>query len=85
MLEWITQTIEHYAKEQTVTGDDATREYARWLEDLSPADFKATGNILFRVSKAARKSGEWESIPHLRYCDWTFRKVYRFVQLRRPR
>lgn len=79
------ETIDDFAKQQTVTGDDAVREYADWLEDLTPADFKAVGNIIFEVSKAAKKTGDWGSLPHLRYCDWTFRKTYHFVQLRRPR
>lgn len=79
------ETIDDFAKQQTVTGDDAVRQYAEWLEDLTPADFKAVGNIIFGVSKAARKTGDWGCLPHLRYNDWTFRKAYRFVQMRRSR
>mgnify|MGYP000879592853 CR=1 FL=1 len=78
------EAVDAFAKRQTVTGDDAVREYADWLEGLSDDDFKTVGNILFHTSKAARKTGDWGRLPHLRYCDWTFRKTYRFVQLRRP-
>lgn len=81
----LTDTIDDFAKQQTVTGDDAVREYADWLAGLTDDDFKAVGNIIFEVSKAAKKTGDWGSLPHLRYCDWSFRKTYRFIQLRRPR
>ena len=79
------EVIDRFAKDQTVTGDDAVRQYADWLAGLSTEGFKAAGNIIFEVSKAARKTGDWGALPHLRYCDWSFRKTYRFVQLRRPR
>lgn len=79
------EALDRFAKDQTVTGDDAVREYVAWLEELTPEDFKAVGSIIFEVSKAAKKTGDWGSLPHLRYCDWSFRKTYRFVQLRRPR
>lgn len=77
--------IDRFAKEQTITGDDAVRQYAQWLEDLTPDDFKAVGNIIFGVAKSAKKTEDWGRLPHLRYCDWAFRKTYRFVQMRRPR
>ena len=79
------EAVDSFAKRQTVTGDDAVREYADWLAGLTDDDFKAVGNIIFEVSKAAKKTGDWGRLPHLRYCDWTFRKTYRFIQLRRPR
>lgn len=79
------EAVDSFAKQQTITGDDAVREYALWLEGLSNEDFKAVGNIVFHTSKQARKTGDWGCLPHLRYCDWAFRKTYRFVQLRRPR
>lgn len=79
------ETIDSFAKQQTVTGDDAVWEYAVWLESLSGTDFKAVGNIIFEISKQARKTGDWGRLPHLRYNDWTMRKAYRFVQMRRPR
>ena len=79
------EAVDDFAKRQTVIGDDAVRQYADWLEGLSDDDFKTVGNILFHTSKAARKTGDWGRLPHLRYCDWTFRKTYRFIQLRRPR
>lgn len=79
------EAVDDFAKQQTVTGDDAVRQYADWLARLTDADFKAVGNIIFEVSKAARETGEWGGLPHLRYCDWTFRKTYRFIQLRHPR
>lgn len=79
------ETIDSFAKQQTITGDDAVREYADWLETLPTEDFKTVGNIIFGVSKQARKTGDWGHLPHLRYCDWAFRKTYRFVQMRRPR
>lgn len=79
------ETIDRFAKDQTITGDDAVREYAGWLAGLANEDFKTVGNIIFGVSKAARRTGDWGRLPHLRYCDWAFRKTYRFVQLRRPR
>lgn len=81
----LTDTIDDFAKRQTITGDDAVRQYADWLASLTDDDFKAVGNIIFEVSKAAKKTGNWGRLPHLRYNDWTFRKTYRFVQLRRPR
>lgn len=81
----LTETIDRFAKDQTITGDDAVREYADWLEALPAEDFKTVGNIIFGVSKQARKTGDWGRLPHLRYNDWTFRKAYRFVQMRRPR
>lgn len=79
------EAVDDFAKQQTVTGDDAVRQYADWLARLTDADFKAVGNIIFHTSKQARKTGDWGGLPHLRYCDWTFRKTYRFIQLRRPR
>lgn len=79
------EAVDDFAKNQTVTGDDAVRQYADWLASLTDADFRAVGNIIFHTSKAAKKTGDWGSLPHLRYCDWTFRKTYRFIQLRRPR
>lgn len=79
------EAIDAFAKRQTVIGDDAIREYADWLEGLDNEDFKAAGNIIFEVSKQARKTEDWGRLPHLRYNDWTFRKTYRFIQLRRPR
>ena len=79
------RAIDDFAKRQTVIGDDAVREYADWLEGLTNEDFKAVGDIIFHTSKAARKTGDWGRLPHLRYNDWTMRKAYRFVQLRRPR
>lgn len=79
------EAIDRFAKDQTVTGDDAVRQYADWLAGLTDADFKAVGNIIFEVSKASKKTGDWGALPHLRYCDWSFRKAYHFVQLRRPR
>lgn len=79
------EAIDRFAKEQTITGDDAVREYVAWLEELTPDDFKAVGNIIFGVSKQARKTGDWGRLPYLRYCDWSFRKTYRFIQLRLPR
>lgn len=79
------ESIDSFAKQQTITGDDAVREYADWLEDLTDDDFKAVGNIIFHTSKHAKKTGDWGRLPHLRYCDWAFRKTYRFVQMRRPR
>lgn len=79
------EAVDSFAKDQTITGDDAVREYADWLEGLTNEDFKEVGNIIFEVSKAARKTGDWGRLPHLRYCDWAFRKTYRFVQMRRPR
>lgn len=79
------EAVDSFAKQQTVTGDDAVRQYADWLAGLSNADFKEVGNIIFHTSKAAKKTGDWGRLPHLRYCDWTFRKTYRFIQLRRPR
>lgn len=79
------EAVDSFAKRQTITGDDAVREYADWLASLSNADFKEVGNIIFHTSKAAKKTGDWGRLPHLRYNDWTFRKTYRFVQLRRPR
>lgn len=79
------EAVDSFAKRQTVIGDDAIREYADWLEGLDNEDFKAAGNIIFHTSKAAKKTGDWGRLPHLRYCDWTFRKTYRFIQLRRPR
>lgn len=78
------EAIDDFAKRQTVIGDDAVRQYADWLESLDNEDFKTVGNIIFEVSKQARKTGDWGRLPHLRYNDWTFRKTYRFVQLRRP-
>lgn len=79
------EAIDRFAKDQTITGDDAVREYVAWLKELTPEDFKVVGNIIFGVSKQARKTGDWGRLPHLRYCDWSFRKTYRFIQLRRPR
>lgn len=79
------EAVDDFAKNRTVTGDDAVRQYADWLASLTDTDFKAVGNIIFEVSKAARETGDWGRLPHLRYCDWSFRKTYRFVQLRRPR
>lgn len=79
------EAVDSFAKDQTVIGDDAVREYADWLEGLSSEDFREVGNIIFHTSKRARKTGDWGCLPHLRYCDWAFRKTYRFVQLRRPR
>lgn len=79
------EAVDSFAKQQTVTGDDAVRQYADWLAGLTDDDFKAVGNIIFHTSKAAKKTGDWGRLPHLRYCDWTFRKTYRFIQLRRPR
>ena len=79
------EAIDAFAKRQTVIGDDAIREYADWLEGLDNEDFKAAGNIIFEVSKQACKTEDWGRLPHLRYNDWTFRKTYRFIQLRRPR
>lgn len=81
----LTDTIDRFAKDQTITGDDAVREYTEWLGTLTTEDFKAVGNIIFGVSKAAKRTGDWGRLPHLRYCDWAFRKTYRFVQMRRPR
>lgn len=77
------EAVDSFAKQQTVTGDDAVRQYADWLARLTDDDFKAVGNIIFHTSKAAKKTGDWGSLPHLRYCDWSFRKTYRFIQLRR--
>lgn len=79
------EAVDSFAKQQTVTGDDAVRQYADWLAGLTDDDFKAVGNIIFHTSRAAKKTGDWGRLPHLRYCDWTFRKTYRFIQLRRPR
>lgn len=79
------EAIDRFAKQQTITGDDAVRQYALWLEGLADDDFKEVGNIIFHTSKRAKKTGDWGRLPHLRYNDWTFRKTYRFVQLRRPR
>lgn len=79
------EAIDSFAKEQTITGDDAVREYAQWLETLTSDDFKAVGNIIFHTAKRAKGTGDWGRLPHLRYCDWSFRKTYRFIQLRRPR
>lgn len=79
------EAVDSFAKDQTITGDDAVREYADWLEGLSDGDFKEVGDIIFGISKAARKTGDWGRLPHLRYNDWTMRKTYRFIQLRRPR
>lgn len=79
------EAVDSFAKRQTITGDDAVRQYADWLEDLTDDDFKAVGDIIFHTSKAARKTGNWGRLPHLRYNDWAMRKTYRFIQLRRPR
>lgn len=79
------EAVDSFAKQQTVTGDDAVRQYADWLAGLTDDDFKEVGSIIFEVSKAAKKTGDWGRLPHLRYCDWTFRKTYRFIRLRRPR
>lgn len=77
------EAVDSFAKQQTVIGDDAVRQYADWLAGLTDDDFKAVGSIIFHTSKAAKKTGDWGRLPHLRYCDWTFRKTYRFIQLRR--
>ena len=61
--------IDDFAKRQTVISDDAIREYADWLEGLTNEDFKAVGDIIFHTSKAARKTGDWGRLPHLRYND----------------
>lgn len=83
--EVLTEVLNDFIHRTVKFGRKGIVSFGDWLYELNDADFKAVGNIVFGVSKAARKTGDWGRLPHLRYRDWSFRKTYRFVQMRRPR